>query len=191
MEEKQSIRIKAILEVLGKPKEHIEKMLKDYIEKIKQDDNLMIMEEKLSEAKEEGSLWTAFAEIELVIKGIANLVGFCVDYMPSSIEVIKPEKFEFEERIFTSFTNDILAKLHRVDMVAKQLGVENTFLKKNMNNVIRNNILVLARFGVNTIDKMTKATGIDEKELKGFIDKLIEEKRIKEEEGRYSIAKND
>ena len=186
--EELHIRTKAIIEVVGKPKEHIEKKIKEYVEKIKEDNNLMVLNEKVTGAQEQGNIWSTFAEIELIIKGVANLVGFCIDYMPSSIEIIKPESFSFEERIFTNFVNDILGKLHRVDMVAKQLGTENTFLKKNMNSLIKNNILLLTRLGINKLDALSKAIMIEEKELKKFVDTLIEEKRIKEEAGVYSIV---
>lgn len=185
--EELHIRTKAIIEIVGKPKEYIENKIKEYIEKIKEDANLVILNEKVSNAEEKEGIWSTFAEIELVIKGVANLVGFCIDYMPSSIEVIKPEKFEFPERIFTNFVNDILGKLHKVDMIAKQLGTENSFLRKNMNNIIKNNILVLTKIGVNDLDKLTQSTGIEKTELKKFIDILIKEKRIKEENGLYSV----
>lgn len=187
-DEEQHIRIKAILEILGKPKEYIEGKIKEYIEKIKEDENLMILEEKISEPKEQGKIWSIFSEMEVVVKGPANLVGFCIDYMPSSIEILKPEKFVFEDRVFTSFINDILAKLHKVDMIAKQLGTENTFIKKNMNSMIRNNLLILAKFGINNLANMSKATGIEEQEVKRFLDKLIEEKRIKQENDIYVLV---
>ena len=140
--------------------------MKEYIEKIKEDESLIILNEKVSEPKEQGKVWSVFSEIELVVKGTDNLVGFCIDYMPSSIEIIKPEKFSFEDRTFTAFINDMLAKLHNVDMIVKQLGTENTFLKKNMNRIIKNNLLVLVKFGVNNLAGITKATGIDEEEVK-------------------------
>lgn len=186
--EEQHIRIKAILEIVGKPKEYIEKKTQEYIEKIREDQNLAILNEKLSDAKEEKEVWSMFAEMELVIKGLTNLVGFCIDYMPSSIEIIKPEKFVFEERLFTSFINDMLAKLHKVDMIAKQLGSENSFLKKNMNKMLSNQLLVLVRFGVNEISKISKGTGIVEEEAKEMLDMLIKEGKIKEQDGVYSIA---
>jgi hypothetical protein len=188
MAEEQHIRIKAILEILGKPKEHIIATMNKYIDEIEKDDNLIIMDKQVADAKEQGEVWSVFAEIEIVIKGAANLIGFCMDYMPSSIEVIKPEKFEFEDRTFTAFVNDLLAKLHRVDMIAKKTNVENTFLKKNMNNLIENNILVLIKFGVNNIQGIVNATKIEESELKKYLEKLNKENRIKEDNAIYSIA---
>ena len=186
--EKQHIRIRAVLEVIGKPKEYIENQLKEYIDKIKQDDSLMILNEKISPVVEKDSIWSTFAEIEVIIKGISNLIGFCIDYMPSSIDILKPDKFEYEERIFTQFVNDVLAKLHKVDMITKEVGSENTILKQNMNRLIKNNILILAKFNVNKIEGMSKAIGIESKDLKPFISQLIEDKKIKEENGDYFIA---
>ncbi len=184
----QHIRIKAILEILGKPKEFIEKKLEEYIEKIKQDENLMVMGEKISPAQEQGEAWSTYAEIEVVVKGTSNLIGFCIDYMPSSVEVIKPESFSFPERTFTEFMNDLVAKLHTVDMVAKQLGSENRILKENLNRVIKNNILVLLKFKVNKVDGLMKATGIAKEELEVYLKQLVEEKRVKEEENSYYLT---
>ena len=189
--EELHIRIKAILEVVGKPKGYIEKSLSDYIEKIKEDDNLMIMNSKVSEAIEEkDNVWSTFAEIELVIKGTTNLIGFCIDYMPASIEIIKPESFTFESRIFTGFINDIQAKLHRIDLLVKNLSTENNFLKKNMNTLVENNLLVLIRIGINNSNLISKATGIDESELKRILETLTKNKKIKEEDGVYQIIEN-
>ena len=43
------IRCRIIIEVLGKPKEHVENALKEYIEHIKQDSELVILNEEYSE----------------------------------------------------------------------------------------------------------------------------------------------
>ena len=42
------IRCRAIIEVLGKPKEHVENSIKEYIEHIKQDSELVILNEEYS-----------------------------------------------------------------------------------------------------------------------------------------------
>ncbi len=181
------IRIRAVLEAVGKPKEHVEKSLHEYIQKLKEDPGLMIMQERVSAAEEKDHVWSTFAEIELVVKGLQNLVGFCIFYMPESIDIIKPENFSFEQRVFTGFMNDLLAKLHRVDMIAKTANAENTYLKGNMGKLIRNNLLVLTRFGANTLEKMHKATGIAEEELKRFLAELVKEGRIAEANGSYQI----
>src|SRR3989338_6709933 len=86
------IRCRAIIEVLGKPKEHVENSINQYIEHIKEDSELVILSENYSEIKEQGKLWSKFVELDLVIKGTSKLISFCFEYMPSSIEVLKPEQ---------------------------------------------------------------------------------------------------
>jgi len=187
MDDELPIRIRAVLEVVGKPKEHVEKSISDYIKQLKEDPGLMIMNDKISPILEKDKLWSSVAEVELVVKGLQNLIGFCIFYMPASIDVLKPESFSFEQRVFTGFANDLLAKLHRVDMVAKRANAENAYLKANMNKLIRNYLLVLIRFGVNTLEKIYNACGITHDELKQYLDDLMKEERIKEESGSYSI----
>ena len=85
------IRCRIIIEVLGKPKEHVENAIKEYIEHIKEDSELVILNEEYSEIKEQGKLWSKFVELDLVIKGTKKLISFCFEYMPSSLEVLKPE----------------------------------------------------------------------------------------------------
>ena len=189
--EEQYIRINAVMQIIGKPKEFIEKKMKEYIEKIKEDNDLMLVKEKVSDAREKEKIWSVFGEIEVVIKGMSNLVGFCIEYMPTSIEIIKPESFTFKEKVFTMFVNDMLSKLHRVDTIAKQLGTENSILKNNMNKIIQNNLLVLTRFGVNTLEGMKKGTGMEEEEVKRFLDILIKNARLKEVNSQYSLVENE
>ena len=129
--------------------------------------------------------------IEIVVKGITSLVNFCIDYMPSSIEIIKPESFKFQERTFTEFINDMLAKLHTVDMIAKKLGTENSILKDNMNRMINNHLLVSIKLGIDDAETLSRSSGIESSEIEKFLGILVKEGKLKKEEGRYIIGKNE
>ena len=136
------IRCRAIIEVLGKPNEHVENAIKEYIKHVKEDSEIVILHEDYSEIKEQGNLWSKFVELDLVIKGTKKLISFCFEYMPSSIEVIKPEQLVMSNPELSNFLNDLQARLHNVDMIVKQLKAENDFLKHNMNAVLHNAILI-------------------------------------------------
>jgi hypothetical protein len=181
------IRCKTIIEVLGKPKEHVEKAIKEYIEHIKKDSNLVVLNEFFSEAKEQEKLWSKFVELELVIKGTSALIGFCFEYMPSSLEIQKPERMVMTSHELSSFLNDLQARLHKVDMVVKQQSTENNFLKQNMNAIIGNAIMLALRNGHLSQEKLSKITGIPEKELELYADKLLKEKKIKKENDVYGL----
>ena len=182
------IRCRAIIEVLGKPKEHIEYALEDYIKHIKEDSELVVLHEDYSEITEQGKLWSKFVELELVIKGTAKLISFCFEYMPSSIEVLKPEHLILTNSELSNFLNDLQARLHDVDMVVKQLKAENDFIKTNANAILHNTILICLKVANLSLEQLSQVTGVDQKELEIFVEKLLKENKIKKENDIYSLA---
>ena len=188
--EHMHIRCKVIIEVLGKPKDHVEDSIRDYVEKIKNDPELIVMNADFSEAAEKNRLWAVFVELDMVIKGILKLIGFCFDYMPSSIEITKPEEFAIKKSTVENFINDLQARLHNVDMIVKKQKNENTFLKKNLSKAASNLILLSLTSGDMDMERLSRVTGIEEKELEIFLGQLIEEDKIKKEDDIYSLVKN-
>ena len=55
-DDKTHLRCKVIIEILGKPKEHVEKALKIYVDRIKQDTDLIVLKEEFADAKEKEGL---------------------------------------------------------------------------------------------------------------------------------------
>ena len=186
--EQAHIRCRAIIEVLGKPKEHVENAIKEYIEHIKEDAELVILNEDYSDAKEQGPMWSKFVELDLVIKGTRKLIGFCFEYMPSSIEVLKPEHLIMTNAELANFLNDLQARLHSVDMIVKQQKAENDFLRQNMHAMIHNTILICLKVTSLSLEQLSKVTGIEEKELGVFVEKLLKENKIKKEDDLYTLA---
>ncbi len=182
------IRCRIIIEVLGKPKEHVENALKEYIEHIKQDSELVILNEDYSEINEQGKLWSKFVELDLVIKGTKKLISFCFEYMPSSIEVVKPEHLIMTNPELSNFLNDLQARLHSVDMIVKQMKAENDFLRLNMNAIISNAIIITLKISSLPLEQLSKVTGIHQKELQTFLEKLIKDNKVKKENDVYSLA---
>jgi len=182
------IRCRTIIEVLGKPKEYVENAIKEYIAHIRQDSELVILSEDYSEIKEQGPLWSKFVELDLIVKGTKKLIGFCFEYMPSSIEVVKPEHLVMTNPELSNFLNDLQARLHNVDMIVKQLKAENDFLKHNMNAILHNAILICLKVNRLSLEHLSQITGVDKKELEIFIEKLLKENKIKKENELYSLA---
>src|SRR3989344_60198 len=89
------VHSRVIVEVVGKPKEHVEDTIKNYVEKLKTNPDFEIITHNISEANEikdekNPGLWGTFAEIEMITETFSNMVGFCFDYMPSSVEILSP-----------------------------------------------------------------------------------------------------
>src|SRR3989344_1166139 len=84
------IRCRAIIEMLGAPKEYIDKILRDYIAKIK-NEGAKIVSERYEEAVQQDKLFSNFVEMEILFDKPSQLLSFCFESMPSSIEIIEPE----------------------------------------------------------------------------------------------------
>jgi hypothetical protein len=123
------IRIKTIIEIVGKPREHINKTMQKVVELLESNDKFSIIEKKIAETKEIKGLWSTFGEFEISFSSFDDISTFCFEFMPSSIEIISPEKLKIDSREIENFTNDVLAKLHQYDMVVKQM-----ILQKNNSN---------------------------------------------------------
>ena len=187
--EKTHLRCKIIIEVLGKPKEHVEESIRDYVEKIKKDTGFIVLNADFagSEEKEDG-LWAAFVELDIVVKGLPKLIAFCFDYMPSSVEISKPEELLMQKSTVENLMNDLQARLHTVDMIVKKQKNENEFLKHNLNKAVLNVIQVALSAGSMGMDTLSKVTGIHEKELEVFLENLMKDNKIKKEGELYSLV---
>ena len=126
----EQIRVKAILEILGSPKDHVEETMKVVISKAKE--NFKLLSEKTYETQEIDGLWSTFSEIEISFKNIDEITGFCFNFMPSSVEIMEPINFSFKCNDIANMFNDLLGKLHRYDMVVKNMHAENVILKKKL-----------------------------------------------------------
>jgi hypothetical protein len=187
--EGQRVLARAIIEMLGAPKEHIEKTLRDYIGKIKSDKSLEIRKQEIAPAKAEKKLFSAFAELEIWFKSPQKLVDFCFDSMPSSVEIIEPGKIELDSAGLTDTLNDLQARLHNNDMLVKTLKARNSILDKNSKKILRNFVFSLLDNEQKAISLISAKVGIKEQQLKPFLDELVKEGKLEEKEGRYGIKR--
>ncbi len=125
-----NIQAKIVIEILGTPKDHVENTMKNILEKLKNEDGVKLLRETTYKAEQVQKMWSTFSDIELEVKNFSKLVGLCFDYMPSSVEIIDPIKTELETIEISDLLNDLLARLHKTDMVLKNAIAENKFLKQ-------------------------------------------------------------
>jgi len=182
-----NIRVKAVIELLGAPKEYIEKTIRAYVDKIAKEKGLKLVNKYIAEAQPQGKLFVTFTELELLFKSPTKLIDFCFDFMPASVEIIEPEKISFEAREITNMLNDMQARIHTIDMRLKNLIAENKILNKNAHLILRNNILLSLREREKTLDEIAKNIGIPEEKTKIFLDSMIAKRLIKKEGDKYSL----
>lgn len=148
------IRARIVLEILGRPKEHIEKVMEEITVKIGQEKGITLVSKNLNEAKiferknEKGEvipmkdgeqeLYSTFAEIEFQVNDVMDLLGLCFNYMPANVEIIEPESFELKNIDFNSLINEIIRRLHHYDSIAKTAIMHNQILSKQIEAIKQN-----------------------------------------------------
>ncbi|MFW6230419.1 MAG: hypothetical protein ACOC32_00145 [Nanoarchaeota archaeon] len=185
------IYFSAILEMVGKPKEHVNGTIRDYVARLKNSENIIIAKEEYHDPKqlEESEMFSAFVELELLAKSTEHVVWFCFDYMPSSIEIFEPESLSYKTQEFTNFLNDLQARLHHIDMNFKKVNVTNQALNRNTENLLKNSIRVAISAGHTKVNDISKVLGIAEENLAKILDNLVENAVLRKSGDEYAITK--
>ena len=140
-------KIKAIfiLEILGKPAEHVKKTLAEIVGNLEKEKEVQVFRKKIAEPKKfeqdknieiAQEIYTSFAEIE-VETTIEKLMMLIFDYMPSHIEVIEPETVKIKNFDLNSFFNELVRRLHQYDELAKAMIIERQNLAKQLQEAIK------------------------------------------------------
>ena len=190
MAKDERIVARVIIQMLGAPKEHIEKTLKEYIDKIKDEHkDIKILNKYQSKAKKEKNdkLFKVFSELEIEVKGVDSLVWFCFDYMPASVEIVEPDKLVYDSHEFTNFLNDLQAKLHKLDMLLKHFSAENIVVKKNGMALMKNIIILQLRTGPKGIKTLAANAGVPQDHIERFLNSMIKEGKIKKDKNLYKL----
>ena len=123
-----------LLEILGRPKEHVKEALTTLVLKLGAEQGVKITNKILHEpqpVKDSQTLFTSFAEIDLELDSLQRYVMVIFTYMPSHIEIISPEKIAISNAELNEVGNAITQRLHHYDAVTKNTIVErNTLLQK-------------------------------------------------------------
>jgi len=89
----------------------------------------------------------------------------------------------------SDFLSDLQAKLHGIDMVAKQVHMENDLLKRNMGALLGNYITLLLRSANMDAKQLSDLTGLEKSKLEDFMDRLIDKGKVDLKGTIYSLKK--
>ena len=133
------IKARMIIEIVGAPREHVDQVMQMVVKKMKEEKNLTVFNEhiepsepiELENAKNK-DFFSSFVEFEIKVTTLTRILELCFDYMPSTVEILEPDSLDFDSLEAANIINDLLARLHRYDMLVKNLSAENTLLKKKL-----------------------------------------------------------
>ncbi len=129
------IKSTIILEVLGRPPEHLEKTLKDLIDKIDKEKGVKVLNQKVNksvELEKKKGFYTSFAEIELETETLMYLNGVIFKYSPAHVEIIEPENIIMKNEELGEVLSEIVRRLHKYDEVARVLQNEKKILENKL-----------------------------------------------------------
>lgn len=161
------MEVRLILEILGRPAEHIVQGLKMIIDKMKTEKGVKIQHFKIMEptkAKDTEDLFTTFAEVEVELEDMNSLFLIVFNYMPSNIELISPENITLNNNDLNHAVNQIVQRLHQYDSVAKGLMNEREFLVQKLREVAPHLFQQQSQSQVPTVQEVKQDS--DKKEVK-------------------------
>lgn len=161
--------------------------MKIFLENIDKEEHITALSTDFEEVMDVGEdMFSIAAEVEYLILGMENLTWLAFNFMPASIEIIAPEELTFAEKDLTNWLNDLLAKLHEVNVNHTNLKGTQDGLIKNLNATIRNSILLSMDHAPITLKEMSKKIGIGEENTQKFLDAMIKEDKIFFKDKKYS-----
>lgn len=181
----EQVLARVIIEMLGAPQDYIANTMKTYVDKIKKEHT--VQKTEIAEAEPKDKLFTIYSELEIRFKDLPALLDFCFESMPSSVEVLEPNKFSISLDKLNSFLNDLQARLHEADAIIKNERTRQQVVDMNSMNVFRRFLLYLIENGKPTASEMSHHVGVHPSKLVPYLDKLVEENKLKKDGDKYAI----
>jgi hypothetical protein len=130
----EKIGVILIIEMLGKPIDYLKNALSSYIDKMQEDKSIKVISRKINEPKkiEDSQLLTSFAEVEIEIESLNQLLNIIFTYMPSHIEIVSPETIEFRNHEMNALCNELTRRMLEYDNIAKKMLLERSLLEEQL-----------------------------------------------------------
>jgi len=128
-----------IMEILGRPQEHVKQTFDEILEKMGKEPGLKIVEKKVHEPKKmekADDLYTSFAEIEAEFDNFNSMLIVIFNYTPSHFEIISPEEIKVKNIEFSDVITNIVLRLHKYDEIAKKLTIDNAVLQNELRRIM-------------------------------------------------------
>ncbi|MEK6840308.1 MAG: hypothetical protein AABX72_05170 [Nanoarchaeota archaeon] len=134
------VKARSIIEIVGGPKEYVDKAMGIVLDKLRESKEIKLLKDKVFEAQPldgKKPLFSSFCEIELEVKKMDDLFGFCFDFMPSSVEIYDPAELALNIDAVNEMVNELITKLHQYDMAFKNIYAQNIVMKRQLDELTK------------------------------------------------------
>ena len=139
LDETKNIKSTFIIEVAGKPPEHLTDSLKKIIEKLKEEKGISVKNHKINKPvlmKDQKDFYTNFAEIELEVEDVLTLLSLIFRFMPAHVEINYPENIRLTNDGLTIILNELTRRLHGYDEIARVIQIEKKILENKLRTIL-------------------------------------------------------
>ncbi len=129
------IKAKIIIEIMGRPAEHLKESMNLLVEKLAQEKGIVIIDKKLFDPKplkDSKDLFTSFTELDIDFESLESFFAIVMGYMPSNVEIYEPDKLKINLSEINALSNFMISKLHRYDEIAKRALIERDMVIKQL-----------------------------------------------------------
>ena len=133
-----NVRAAIILDVIGKPPEHLIESLERIIDEIDKEKGITVKTKEIKVPtlmKDQKDFYTTFAEIEVEVEDILYLTILLFKYMPAHIEIISPETIALTNNGVNDILNELIRRLHGYDEIARILQAEKAVMLKKIQEI--------------------------------------------------------
>ncbi len=126
----EKIEAHLILEILGRPAQHIKDALNGLLKKLGSEKGIKIISKDVHEPVpvKDSDLFTSFADVTVELDSMQQYFGIMFSYMPAHIEIVYPENFSLANFQFNELGNRLLSRLHEYDAITKKVIFERNIL---------------------------------------------------------------
>jgi|TARA_Y100000034_G_scaffold135720_1_gene208775 hypothetical protein len=168
--ETKGIRVIMIVEVIGKPPKHLIETLENITKQIDEEKGVVVKGKKISEPtpmEKHKGFYMSFAELEMEVEEILQLVILMFKYMPANVEIISPELIALTNNSWGDILSELSRRLHGYDEIARVVQVEKEILEKKLREILeqRGNPLSISLGEIQGKEKDNKVKKVQKKKV--------------------------
>ena len=139
------MRASFIIEVLGRPPEHLVETLEGIVEQIKEEKGVKLIDKRINTPvlmKDQKDFYTSFAEVEVEVENLLYLAVLMFKFMPAHIEIISPQNITLTNSGWNDILNELVRRLHGYDEIARILQTEKNILENKLREAMNSKVKV-------------------------------------------------
>lgn len=122
-------------EAIALEKVTAEKALKEHVKKLKEFEDVIVINEEYLKAKKINSsnsnnMYSSVAKVKILSKDIYALIFTTIFFAPSSVIIIKPEKFIFDLITVQTIVNTFADLIHRISKIGGKIIIPISYQKE-------------------------------------------------------------